>query len=78
MADNNSLKIFENEQFGKIRTIMRDGEPWFVGRDVAKALGYGDDGKSAINAVSRHVYVDDRGVTEIMTPRWSAEYDDHK
>lgn len=36
----NNIKIFENEDFGEIRTVMIDGEPWFVGRDVAKALGY--------------------------------------
>ena len=32
------LKIFENEEFGQIRTVMRDGEVWFVGKDVAEAL----------------------------------------
>lgn len=33
------LKIFENEEFGQVRTINIDGEPWFVGKDVAKILG---------------------------------------
>ena len=32
------LKIFENEEFGSIRTVTRDGEVWFVGKDVAEAL----------------------------------------
>ena len=36
---NNEIKIFEHEQFGKVRTILIDGQPWFVGTDVAKALG---------------------------------------
>lgn len=36
----NDLKVFENEEFGKVRTIMIDDEPWFVGKDVANALGY--------------------------------------
>lgn len=36
----NELKIFDNEEFGEIRTVVIDGEPWFVGRDVAEALGY--------------------------------------
>ncbi len=36
----NDLILFNNPEFGDIRTIMIDGEPWFVGRDVAKALGY--------------------------------------
>lgn len=35
------LKIFENEEFGQIRTISIDGESWLVGKDVAEALGYG-------------------------------------
>lgn len=35
----NKLRVFENEQFGKIRTINQDGEPWFVASDVCQALG---------------------------------------
>lgn len=34
------LQIFTNDEFGQVRTIMKDGEPWFVGKDVAAALGY--------------------------------------
>lgn len=34
------IRIFNNPDFGDVRTVMIDGEPWFVGRDVAKALGY--------------------------------------
>lgn len=63
----NELKVFENQEFGKVRTIVRDGEPWFVGKDVAAALGYGN-GKSLANAVAKHVDEDDKGVTEMMTP----------
>ena len=36
----NELKIFDNEEFGEIRTVLVDGEPWFVGKDDASALGY--------------------------------------
>lgn len=36
----NELKIFENPEFGKVRVVKQNGEPWFVARDVAKALGY--------------------------------------
>ena len=36
----NELTVFSNTEFGEIRTMMIDGEPWFVGRDVAIALGY--------------------------------------
>ena len=34
----NEMRIFENEQFGKVRTVIRDGEPWFVAADVCRAL----------------------------------------
>ena len=61
------LKIFESEEFGQVRTVMRDGEVWFVGKDVAEALGYGK-GKSLANAVSDHVDPEDKGVTKMMTP----------
>lgn len=38
----NELKIFENPEFGAIRTIVIDNDPWFVGNDVSRALGYKD------------------------------------
>lgn len=47
----NELQIFNNPEFGNIRTIERDGEPWFVGKDVAAALGY----EKPQNAISAHV-----------------------
>lgn len=34
-----AMTVFENAEFGKVRTIMIDGEPWFVGKDVAESLG---------------------------------------
>ena len=63
----NELMIFNNPEFGKIRTVEVKGEPWFVGKDVAMALGYGE-GKSLANAVANHVDEEDKGVTELMTP----------
>lgn len=63
----NELKIFENEAFGQIRALELNGEPWFVGKDVAAALGYGT-GKAPVNAVANHVDLEDKGVTELMTP----------
>ena len=59
----NELKIFENEEFGQIRAIEKDGEPWFVGKDVAEALGYGDGNvksKALTNAVNDHVDDEDK------------------
>ena len=63
----NELQIFNSEEFGDIRTVTIDNEPWFVGKDVATSLGYGT-GKSLANAVSNHVPEEDKGVTELMTP----------
>lgn len=56
------IKIFENPQFGEIRTIEKDGEPWFVGRDVAEALGYA----KAQNAIAVHVDDEDKGTAPIQ------------
>ena len=36
----NELQIFNSEEFGDIRTVTIENEPWFVGKDVAEALGY--------------------------------------
>ena len=63
----NDIQVFSNPEFGEIRTIEQDGEPWFVGKDVAAALGYGE-GKSLANAVADHVAAEDKGVTEMVTP----------
>ena len=63
----NELMIFNNPEFGEIRTVEVNGEPWFVGKDVATALGYGE-GKSLANAVANHVDEEDKGFTELMTP----------
>ena len=38
--NNNELKIFENKEFGKVRTVEVNGEPYFVGKDIADTLGY--------------------------------------
>lgn len=63
----NEIEIFKNNEFGEIRTTLIDDEPWFVGKDVAKALGYGE-GKSLPNAVANHVDEEDKGVIKMMTP----------
>lgn len=52
----NELKVFENPAFGRMRTIEVDGEPWFVGKDVAEALGYSDTDK----AIRNHVDAEDK------------------
>ena len=57
-------QVFENEQFGRVRGLDIDGEPWFVGKDVAVALGYSNPQR----AIRNHVDDDDKGVTEMVTP----------
>lgn len=52
----NELTVFNNEEFGEIRTITIDGEPWFVGKDVAEVLGY----SNPRDALSKHVDSDDK------------------
>lgn len=46
-----NLQIFDNSEFGSIRTITIDGEPWFVGKDIAEALGYANTSKAVTNHV---------------------------
>lgn len=48
----NELKVFENPEFGAVRTVLIDGEAWFVGIDVAKALGYSKLGEAVRTNVS--------------------------
>mgnify|MGYP001030194763 CR=1 FL=1 len=51
---NNEIRIFENEQFGAIRTYECEGKIFFCGKDVTKALGY----KDSVNALKMHCRVD--------------------
>ena len=56
MTEQTALQTFSNEEFGSIRTILIDDEPWFVGKDVASALGY----KAPADALKVHVEADDK------------------
>ena len=47
----NAIKIFENEEFGSVRTMEINGEPYFVGKDVAEILGYANTSKALIDHV---------------------------
>lgn len=60
----NELQIFQSPEFGRVRTVSIDGEPWFVGKDIALALGY----CNTKDALSRHVDADDKGGSRITTP----------
>lgn len=52
----NDLAIFENPEFGHIRGLKIEGEPWFVGKDIAEALGYADTAA----ALKKHVDDEDK------------------
>lgn len=65
----NELQVFNNEEFGSVRTVEINGEPWFVGKDVTDALNY-SNGRKAIND---HVDKEDKGVTKCDTPGGAQE-----
>lgn len=56
----NALKIFENPEFGKVRTIEIDGEPWFLGKDIAEILEYINTNK----AISMHIDEEDKKILD--------------
>lgn len=60
----NELKAFNNPDFGTIRTLEMNGEPWFVGKDVAEVLGYSDTAQ----AIRKHTDTEEKGVVEMTTP----------
>ncbi|HDK27633.1 MAG TPA: phage repressor protein/antirepressor Ant [Candidatus Atribacteria bacterium] len=52
----NEITVFENENFGKIRTLVKEDEVWFVGKDICQALEYSNTSK----AINDHVDIEDR------------------
>ena len=60
----NELKVFQNEEFGEVRSLVINNEPWFVGKDIARILGYSNPRKALID----HVDEEDKGVTKCDTP----------
>ena len=59
----NDVKIFENPEFGQVRTIVIDDEPWFVGKDVVNILKYQNGNRD----IHRHVDEDDRKMVDGKT-----------
>lgn len=58
----NMMRTFENKQFGSIRVLEKDSEPWFVGKDVAEVLGY----ERPTKAISDHVDEQDKDEVPIQ------------
>ena len=63
MDKNNALINFSNAEFGNVRAMLIDGEPWFVGKDVATALGYTNSRK----ALKDHVDAADKFIEAYQT-----------
>ena len=59
----NELRTFKNDEFGEVRTLVINDEPWFVGKDVATVLGY----KNTKDALSKHVDDEDKLGSQIAT-----------
>ena len=57
---NNEIKIFEHAEFGSVRSVVIDGEPWLVGKDVAEALGY----SNTKDALISHVEAEDKRIIQ--------------
>lgn len=57
-----NLEVFENKEFGKVRTVLVNNEPYFVGKDVAEILGY----ERATKAISDHVDEEDKDEVPIQ------------
>lgn len=55
-SDQLQQMVFDNADFGEVRTVVIDGDPWFVGKDVAECLGYTNPSK----ALADHVDDDDK------------------
>lgn len=59
----NEVQVFTNDEFGSVRTIAIDGEPWFVGKDVAEKLGYSKARKAIADYVDEEDKKHSYGVT---------------
>lgn len=69
MSEMNSMTVFHDERFGAIRTAVINGEPWFVGKDVAEVLGY----KNPRDAIMKHVDFEDKATVAIHDGRQNRE-----
>lgn len=63
-SDQLQQMVFGNADFGEVRTVVIDGEPWFVSKDVADCLGY----SNSRDAISKHVFSEDKDVAKCDTP----------
>lgn len=57
---NTNMEIFKNKEFGSVRVVVIDNDPWFVGRDVAAALGYAN----TKDALGKHIDAEDKRIIQ--------------
>ena len=60
MENKNEIVLFKHDEFGEVRTLVIDGEPWFVAKDITDILKYSNSRK----AITDHVDIEDKGVTK--------------
>lgn len=58
----NDLMVFQNQEFGEVRSVMIEGEPWFLGKDIAENLGY----RNGSRDINRHVDNEDKLTERIV------------
>ena len=58
----NDLMVFQNQEFGEVRSVMNEGEPWFLGKDIAENLGY----RNGSRDINRHVDNEDKLTERIV------------
>ena len=63
MENKNEIVLFKHDEFGEVRTLVIDGEPWFVAKDITDILKYSNSRK----AITDHVDIEDKGVTKCYT-----------
>ena len=67
----NNLQIFKNEEFGQVRTLIKNNEPWFVGKDVAEILGYENQNRDIVS----HIDEEDRKMLDKTQYENGIEFD---
>lgn len=70
----NDIMIFKNDNFGEIRSLKVNNEPWFIGNEIANILGY----KNGSRDINRHVDEEDRAVVPIRYFRSKKRYNHNK
>lgn len=66
----NEITVFNNKKFGEVRTVLVDGEPWFVGKDVTDILGYTNSSKALIDHVDEEDKLNNESLSSLGAAWW--------